>query len=1061
MLAVTDEVYFTYNSSHVAQAAGVVPFVDSGVTPHARVLLVEDDEDVRVTLSAVLSQHGHTVSTAATAGQARSALESGRFDVVIADLRLDDGENGLDVLVQAREQDPDLVTIILTAYVSTQAAVEALRGGVTNFLPKPCSIADLQDAIQRGLEKRDLLQQLREAQRQAEARQGMEVLAAVGRELASSLDLERLLDRLARAVVPLFADWCVLHVVDQSNLGEYVAVAHVDPAKEHLARELRLHYQPISAEQSPLLQLLNDGGQPRYVPQLTNVADDTGRLDDTFGDLIRQLAPRSLISVPLATRDEAMGVVSFLQSDSGRSFAPEDVDLAQEIGHRAAMAIENAKLYRQRAIAEERHRFLANASKVLDSSLDYQATLEALARLAVPILADWCTVDILDEDGLPHSLAIQHVDSQRVRWAKELNERYPPDPQADTGAAKVFRTGSPELYPDIPDELLAAAAVDEEHLRLLRQVGMRSAMVVPLNARDRTLGVISFIVAESGRRFSEDDLAFAEDLASRAALAVDNARLYGHAQQARQQAERLQRLTQQLGGKLVLETVLDEIAGAASDLLRSPVAGVFLLNKPDEGFDLVAGRGIEMTAATVMRLSRQRSIAARAVGSGQSIIVSDVNAEPIANLPALVSGESVGSLVVAPVASGSGPLGVIEVYSTQANAFTKDDAELLRGLAGAASAAVENARLYRERELDLARLRALLENLPVGVVVAEESSGRVILRNQQAERFWGSDVWECIEVGHKDPRRGVWLNGDSLTPGDSSLARALRYGETASGQKMEAIRDDGSRIFLSVNAAPIRDDSGKIVAAVSVYDDVSDEEELRRQKEEFLAAAAHDLKTPLTGIQGLVQLVQRQLRRLNLAEAPRLLDNLGAVESSTRKMTGLVEELLDVSRLEHAGRLQLSRHETDLVAVASRVLRDQQPATIHHELVLETTQPQLIGAWDESRLERALTNLVTNAIKYSPNGGRVIVDIHHEERDGKDWAVMSVTDPGIGIPEAEREAVFIRFHRAHNLPSNIQGSGIGLSYVRQVILEHGGTIGVRSQEGQGSTFTIELPLEES
>jgi GAF domain-containing protein len=175
--------------------------------------------------------------------------------------------------------------------------------------------------------------------------------------------------------------------------------------------------------------------------------------------------------------------------------------------------------------AELAQRFLAEASHVLNESLDYEVTLGMVARLAVPVVADWCAVDLVAGDGIER-VAVEHVDPERGELAREVQERYPPDPDAPSGVYAVLRDGRPELYRDIPDEMLVQAARDEEHLRLLRSVGLRSAMVAPMALRDRVLGTISFVAAESGRRYDEHDLALAEDLALRAAAAVENARLY-------------------------------------------------------------------------------------------------------------------------------------------------------------------------------------------------------------------------------------------------------------------------------------------------------------------------------------------------------------------------------------------------------------------------------------------------------------------------------------------------------------------------------------------------------
>jgi PAS domain S-box-containing protein len=176
--------------------------------------------------------------------------------------------------------------------------------------------------------------------------------------------------------------------------------------------------------------------------------------------------------------------------------------------------------------AEEAHRFLAEASRVLAGSLDYEETLRVIARLAVPEIGDWCAVDLLDETGEITHVATAHAEPEKVALAHELRSRYPSDPDSASGVANVLRTGRAELWGEIPDALLEAAAVDAEHLRLIREVGMVSAMVVPMRLRGRTLGAITLVSAESRRRFDEHDLATVEDLATRAATAVDNARLY-------------------------------------------------------------------------------------------------------------------------------------------------------------------------------------------------------------------------------------------------------------------------------------------------------------------------------------------------------------------------------------------------------------------------------------------------------------------------------------------------------------------------------------------------------
>ncbi|HET8656697.1 MAG TPA: ATP-binding protein [Longimicrobiaceae bacterium] len=183
-------------------------------------------------------------------------------------------------------------------------------------------------------------------------------------------------------------------------------------------------------------------------------------------------------------------------------------------------------------IDESGRRFLIEAGTVFSSSLNSQTTLRNLARLAVPTLADWCSVDLLAEDGRIDRIAVQHRDPERAATAAELARRFPPDPHAATGVAEVLRTGEPLLLRDVGDDVLREVASSEEQLHFLRTLGFRSAMIVPLIARGRTLGCISLISAESGRRYDAADLDLARELAQRGALAIDNARLYDESQAA-------------------------------------------------------------------------------------------------------------------------------------------------------------------------------------------------------------------------------------------------------------------------------------------------------------------------------------------------------------------------------------------------------------------------------------------------------------------------------------------------------------------------------------------------
>ncbi len=235
--------------------------------------------------------------------------------------------------------------------------------------------------------------------------------------------------------------------------------------------------------------------------------------------------------LPLIVEDRDLGAVVFSFARP-RTFSPDEREFLMAVTALCAQGLDRARLLvAERAARAEAERrlglmtFLSRTTRLMEAPLSVEQRLQQLADLAASEIADWCAVHLIRGDDV-HQVAVAHSDPAKVAFVAQLEQRYPPDPEADGGPIQVSRSGESAFFPEIPDELLAAAAVDDEHLALIRSIGMRSAVIVPLAVRGRRLGAVTLVHAESERQFDRNDLAFAEQLAANAAVALDNARLY-------------------------------------------------------------------------------------------------------------------------------------------------------------------------------------------------------------------------------------------------------------------------------------------------------------------------------------------------------------------------------------------------------------------------------------------------------------------------------------------------------------------------------------------------------
>jgi signal transduction histidine kinase len=247
---------------------------------------------------------------------------------------------------------------------------------------------------------------------------------------------------------------------------------------------------------------------------------------------------------------------------------------------------------------------------------------------------------------------------------------------------------------------------------------------------------------------------------------------------------------------------------------------------------------------------------------------------------------------------------------------------------------------------------------------------------------------------------------------------------------------------------------------VVVFQDITSLKNLDRQKDEFLATVSHDLKNPLTAISGTAQLLLRRTNRLEGQDSVRLTEGLQTLDELAKRMSHQLTHLVDSAHLEMGRPLTLDVQPTDLVAMLERLVSAYQQTTEHHTLHLDTDRRVLECNVDARRLESALTNVLANALKYSPEGGPITLSLTCGEGATGTLATLSITDRGIGIPASDLPRVFERFYRAANVLGQFEGTGLGLAGARQIIEQHGGSLAIESEQGIGTTVSIQLPLSD-
>jgi PAS domain S-box-containing protein len=596
-------------------------------------------------------------------------------------------------------------------------------------------------------------------------------------------------------------------------------------------------------------------------------------------------------------------------------------------------------------------------------------------------------------------------------------------------AGTVFQIGRPLFFYEIRGNAVVDFGRDEEERRVKEALHEQSLIASPIESYGERIGAIVVSQSDPRRNFDAEDLEFVQAVAERIAAASHIQRLTRLSAEGHRAAEDLARreVDARVRFEAVLETAPIGVAVVSADELRFELANVRFVDFA-ENF----GRVPPDTKVIGMRVDEvmpdwERTLK-QVAESGETrfdeaLLLADRPQTYVNRIISAVRGRFSGitqSLTI-----------LLQDVTEQVRA--KREIEAL-------------AQMMAERS---ARLDSILGSMTDALWVYD-ASGAVVDVNQSALTMFGlASRTEALEHASFEAFRIRYPDGRPVPREDLPHARALRGHTVPDYLAMGRHLITGRDLDLSVAAAPI--ESGGIVGAVLVIRDITALQELDRKKDEFLSVASHELRTPLTTIKGYTQLLAQTVDDLSPDDRHTYIN---AVLGEIDRMMGLISELLDVSRIE-TNRLQIHPQPIRWLEFLERrasAFRVQNPA---RNIRFDTSGQETTVYADPDRMRQVVDNLLSNAVKYSPEGSEI--EVHARVSDGQ--MLTSVIDHGIGIPRDEIPQLFERFHRARNVSSRYYGGlGLGLYIAKAIIEAHDGAIGVESEEGKGSRFTIRLPL---
>ncbi len=707
--------------------------------------------------------------------------------------------------------------------------------------------------------------------------------------------------------------------------------------------------------------------------------------------------------------------ISILRPDGNRAFLSVTASPVVDSDGRPEGAL---LLYRDITSQVHRERqaaaFQTISQHLASSELDVDTVVDTVVeRIAESIEPTFISLMLYDPD--------QHMLRRAAGWnlPAAWKNSTPLDLEGSSLSALAARLRLTVAVPDfeeLPHELRPPLSDDDR---------TGSAIIVPLIARNELLGTLGY-----GRpgtyTFSDSEISFLEMIAAQCALTIHNAKLY---QQRTEQQAFLAEVVDRLPASLIVFERFPR-EGPATDYritMTNDSAGEFLTR-------IIGARQKTSIGGSVRRSNRSHpareliGLLDAASEDGETRRFNELTADDVR------SGRRYWSGTIVPL---------------QSRATTGDLLLLATDVTEQVNTRRRIENLVQVAATHAAELEATVGAIADAVLVCDPD-GKITLANHGALASYGVDSLAELEDIRTITERGLWreTSGQRIPIEENPLNRALR-GETLQDDYIQFDHHFGRDVYRRTSGAPVRDAGNEIIGAVAVSTDITSLVELDQLKDEFFTIVTHELRTPLTTIKGYGQMLARQIESAG-ATQPRALT---ALREQSDRMERLINQLLDVARVD-TDQLVIRPSEMDIVPLVTQIAADIGRETDLHQISVKGDGTSIVGLWDRDRLTQVFTNLLTNAVNYSPDGGPVEVTLRPHEH----CVTVSVADRGIGIPADQLSQLFNRYSRLHTQPHHMtNGLGVGLYITKRIVDSHGGEIDVSSELGKGTTFMVRLP----